>query len=53
MITLEMLEERLKMYRDQLEQIQAQANAYEGAIQDCQYWIEQIKSGEHVPVNGE
>lgn len=43
MITLEMLEERLKQYKDQLEQIQAQANAYEGAIQDCAYWIEQLK----------
>jgi hypothetical protein len=43
MITLEMLKERLKLYQDQLTQVQAQANAYEGAIQDCQFWIEQLE----------
>ena len=41
-ITREMIEARLKELQEGAEQMRANLNAYEGAIQDCKYWLEQL-----------
>jgi len=38
-ITRELLEERLARYQADRSDLQAQLNAYEGAVQDCQHWL--------------
>jgi len=45
-ITTEMIEERLAQLRAGLVQVQAQANAYEGAIQDCEHWLDVLREQE-------
>lgn len=39
--------EQLKAEREQImhniAQLQANVNAYDGALQDCEYWLEQLK----------
>jgi prefoldin subunit 5 len=52
-ITKEMLEERLKVYekdleglKQQMDQIKANINAYEGAVQDVKYWLEKFESAD-------
>jgi len=45
-ITREALEQRLAQLKAQYDQFIANANATQGAIQDCQYWLETIKAAE-------
>lgn len=46
MITREALEARLTQLRQEVEQMRANLNAYEGAIQDCEYWLGVITAQE-------
>lgn len=39
MITRAVIEARLEQLRAEVEQIRANLHAYEGAIQDCEYWL--------------
>jgi predicted nuclease with TOPRIM domain len=39
----EKLEERLKTLETEQAQLKNNLVAYEGAIQDCKYWLEQLK----------
>jgi hypothetical protein len=39
MITREAIEARLKQLREDATQMRANLNAYEGAIQDCEFWL--------------
>lgn len=41
-ITKDDLEKRIEMLRKELEQAKANLNAIDGAIQDCQYWLNEI-----------
>lgn len=41
MITREAIERRLAELRDELDKAVARVNALGGAIQDCEYWLEQ------------
>jgi prefoldin subunit 5 len=34
---------KLQEYQQQLQQIQASYHAVNGAIMDCQYWLDQLK----------
>lgn len=43
MITLEMMQERLANLQEERDQLQKNLYAYDGAIQDCQYWIGQLE----------
>lgn len=45
-ITLEALEARLADLQRGKEQAIANVNAYGGAIQECNYWLEQLKAAE-------
>ncbi|MFZ2992519.1 MAG: hypothetical protein WA061_02275 [Microgenomates group bacterium] len=42
-ITIEDLENRKKTLQEELDGLLSKANAISGAIQDCDYWLEQIK----------
>ena len=42
MITKEMIEERLATLTSERDQLINNVNAYNGAIQDAQYWIEKL-----------
>jgi prefoldin subunit 5 len=42
MITREAIEARLQQLQQEATEIRANLNAYEGAIQDCQYWLAQL-----------
>jgi len=47
MITREMVLERLAKLKAEREQLLANLNAYNGAIQDCEYWLSVLdKEGE-------
>jgi hypothetical protein len=41
-ITIESLNNRMKALKNDLEETMGKANAISGAIQDCEYWIEQL-----------
>jgi hypothetical protein len=43
-MTIELLEQRKKDLQAQQQQFVANANAINGAIQDCDYWIGQLKA---------
>ena len=43
-VTQEKLQQRIEELKAQREQAIANANAYAGAIQECEYWITQIKT---------
>ena len=43
-ITREALEQRIAALKTQYDQAIANANALQGAIQDCQYWLDQFKA---------
>ena len=42
-ITREVLEKRIQDLQAKYNQTIADANAIQGAIQDCQYWLDQLK----------
>lgn len=43
-ITREQIEERLRALRADYAQLTANANAVEGAIQDCEHWLAVLKA---------
>ena len=43
-ITQQALEQRIAALKTQYDQAIANANALQGAIQDCQYWLDQFKA---------
>jgi hypothetical protein len=43
-MTIEALEKRKQELTAQQQQFVANANAISGALQDCDYWIEQLKA---------
>ena len=45
-VTEQALEARQIQLRQQYEQAVANANAVQGAIQECQYWLDQLKAAE-------
>jgi len=46
-ITREMVLERLAKLKAEREQLIANLNAYNGAIQDCEYWLSVLEDGEN------
>lgn len=40
----ELIQERIKLLEQEREQARNTLIAYEGAIQDCKYWLEQVES---------
>jgi len=48
-ITKETVERRLAKLQAEYDQAIANANALQGAIQDCKYWLDQIKAAEAKP----
>lgn len=46
-IKREQIEERLKLLEQNREQLQANINATEGAIQDCRYWLEKLEEADN------
>ena len=45
-ITKESIQARIQDLENQKKQMEANANALAGAIQDCQYWLEVVKNAE-------
>lgn len=45
-VTKEALESRIRDLQTQKDQAIANANALTGAIQDCQFWLDQIRASE-------
>lgn len=43
-ITKEQILDRIKLYEQEKEQVKTAVLAYEGAIQDCRYWLEQLET---------
>lgn len=41
-ITREQIEERLKALEEAAEQLRANLNATDGAMQDCRYWLQKL-----------
>lgn len=46
LLTREAVQARLAQLQKQYEQTVAQAALLQGAIQDCQFWLEQVKASE-------
>jgi hypothetical protein len=42
MITREQVLARLDLLKSQIEELKANIQAYDGAMQDCQYWLTQL-----------
>jgi prefoldin subunit 5 len=42
MITREQVLARLDLLKSQIEELKANIQAYDGAMQDCQYWLAQL-----------
>ena len=42
-MTKEALEERLQLLQKELEQVRANLFAYDGAIQECKYWLSLVE----------
>lgn len=51
MITREMLTERLELLEAEKVQMQANLNAYEGAIQDIKHWLEVLDAEDREPAH--
>jgi len=49
-ITIEKLQKRLKELEGAREQILANLNAVNGAIEDCKYWMTELEDKEESPV---
>lgn len=49
MITAEAINERMAKLQDEHDKALANVNAFEGAILDCQYWLEQLNMVEPEP----
>ena len=48
-MTIEMLQQRREQLVRDMEQAKANLHALQGAIQDCDYWIDQLKkSGDSI-----
>jgi len=47
MVTREKILERLAKLKAEREQLIANLNAYNGAIQDCEYWLSVLEDGEN------
>lgn len=45
-ITEEMVMERLELYKKELQQLYKMISTYEGAIQDCNYWLSKLAQKE-------
>lgn len=45
-MTEEKLLAKIQEYQQQLQQSQASFHAINGAIMDCQYWLEELKKGD-------
>lgn len=43
-MTKEKVQERLNTLEKEREQVKTSLIAYEGAIQDCKYWLEQMET---------
>lgn len=43
-MTEEQIKQRIEMLKQQLDQLKANSNAILGAIQDCEYWLQQINA---------
>ena len=43
-MTEEQIKQRMEMLKQQLEQLKANSNAIMGALQDCEYWLQQINA---------
>jgi len=46
MITREMIEARKQQLEAERDELIAKLHAYTGALQDCEYWLEQIEKEE-------
>jgi len=40
------IQDRIKLLETERDQVKASLVAYEGAIQDCQYWLKQLEEPE-------
>lgn len=45
-MTKEQVQARLEQLQTEREQVKASLAAYEGAIQDCNYWLQQLTPSE-------
>jgi prefoldin subunit 5 len=52
MITAEKIQARLDDLKAQADQLRGNLNAVGGAIQDCEYWLEQVKEPELELIQG-
>jgi prefoldin subunit 5 len=52
MITTEKIQARLDDLKAQADQLRGNLNAVGGAIQDCEYWLEQVKEPELELIKG-
>ena len=48
-ITRVLLEKRVELYQEQRASAQAQVYGYDGAIQDLEYWLEELDKKEPEP----
>jgi hypothetical protein len=51
MITREMIMDRVQSLQKQAEHLRSDLDATLGALQDCGYWLEQLKQQENIDVN--
>lgn len=51
-ITIDMVSERLKLYQTELQQAQNLIKLYDGAIQDCTFWLNKLKEDEQEKEKG-
>ena len=51
MVTAEEIRERMQILNQKREQALADANAYAGAIQDCQFWLARMLDGDQTETN--
>lgn len=53
MITRKAIEERLRILQRERQLLVDNLNAYDGAIQDCQYWLEHFGDDDGLPDEAE
>jgi hypothetical protein len=51
MITREVIMERVQSLQKQAERLRSDLDATLGALQDCGYWLEQLKQRENINAN--